>query len=326
MTRRSVLIIVLSAILAVSSCKDKIGPQPFPMPKVPAMISSQKDYANYLVSHFWQPFFSEEREYSRDTSLIGGVTKDAFSQAFINYATMLFLADTKRGLQEQEYLMEQAEKMAAADPRSNFFETITSICDAYLYNPNSPLRNEEMYIPVEEAKLKSQFVSDDDKAEAAALLPRLKLNRVGTPAADFTFTLRSGSKMDLYDVKADNTIMFFSNPGCEDCKAVIDQLMSLQGLNEAIADGKLAVVNVYPDEDLKEWFAYAPVYPDNWYNGFDQDLAVGGGLYNLRAIPSLYLLDKDKKVIFKDVDPMMLTDYLQPVLAGQPSSSTQSSL
>jgi thiol-disulfide isomerase/thioredoxin len=216
--------------------------------------------------------------------------------------------------------------MAAADPRSNFFETISSICDAYLYNPNSPLRNEEMYIPVEEAKLKSQFVSDDDKAEAAALLPRLKLNRVGTPAADFTFTLRSGSKMDLYEVKADNTIMFFSNPGCEDCKAVIDQLMSLQGLNEAIADGKLAVVNVYPDEDLKEWFAYAPVYPDNWYNGFDQDLAVGGGLYNLRAIPSLYLLDKDKKVIFKDVDPMMLTDYLQPVLAGQPSSSTQSSL
>ena len=326
MTRRSVLIIALTAILAVSSCKDKIGPQPFPMPQIPGMISTQEDYANFLVSHFWQPFFSEEREYSRDTSLIGGVTKDAFSQAFINYATMLFLADTKRGLQEQEYLMEQAEKMAAADPRSNFFETITSICDAYLYNPNSPLRNEEMYIPVEEAKLKSQFVSDDDKAEAAALLPRLKLNRVGTPAADFTFTLRSGSKMDLYDVKADNTIMFFSNPGCEDCKAVIDQLMSLQGLNEAIADGKLAVVNVYPDEDLKEWFAYAPVYPDNWYNGFDQDLAVGGGLYNLRAIPSLYLLDKDKKVIFKDVDPMMLTDYLQPVLAGQPSSSTQSSL
>ena len=326
MTRRSVLIIVLSAILAVSSCKDKIGPQPFPMPKVPAMISSQKDYANYLVSHFWQPFFSEDREYSRDTSLIGGVTEDAFSQAFINYATMLFMADTKRGLQEQEYLMEQAEKMAAADPRSNFFETITSICDEYLYNPNSPLRNEEMYIPVEEAKLKSQFVSDDDKAEAAALLPRLKLNRVGTPAADFTFTLRNGSKMNLYDVKADNIIMFFSNPGCKDCKAVIDRLMSMQGLNEAIADGKLAVVNVYPDEDLTEWFAYAPVYPDNWYNGFDQDLAVGGGLYNLRAIPSLYLLDKDKKVIFKDVDPMMLTDYLQPVLAGQPSSSIQSSL
>lgn len=326
MTRRSVLTIAILAVLAVSSCKDKIGPQPFPMPQIPGMISTQEDYANFLVSHFWQPFFSEDREYSRDTSLIGGVTEDAFSQAFINYATMLFMADTKKGLQEQEYLMAQAEKWTAAAPESKMFETISSICDEYLYNPNSPLRNEEMYIPVEEAKLKSQFTTDEEKADAAALLPRLKLNRIGTPAADFTFTLRSGRKMNLYDVKADNIILFFSNPGCEDCKAVIDQLRSLQGLDEAIAAGRLAVVNVYPDEDLAEWHKYAPVYPDNWYNGYDQDLAVGGGLYNLRAIPSLYLLDKDKKVVFKDVDPMMLTQYLQPVLAGQPSSSTQSSL
>ena len=325
MTRRAALVIAIVLALT-TSCKDKVGPQPFPMPKVPAMISTPEDYANYLVSHFWQPFFSEDREYSRDTSLIGGVTKDAFSQAFINYATFLMMADTKKCLQAQEDLMAQAEKMTEADPKGNFFEKITSICDAYLYNPNSPLRNEEMYIPVEEAKLKSQFTTDEQKADAAALLPRLKRNRIGTPAADFTFTLRNGRKMNLYDAKADLTILFFSNPGCEDCKAVIDQISSLQGLDEAIAAGKLAVVNVYPDEDLAEWHSYAPIYPDNWYNGYDQDLAVGGGLYNLRAIPSLYLLDKDKKVLFKDVDTMVLTEYLQPVLAGQPSSSTQSSL
>jgi cytochrome oxidase Cu insertion factor (SCO1/SenC/PrrC family) len=160
-----------------------------------------------------------------------------------------------------------------------------------------------MYIPVEEAKLASQFVSEDEKAEAAALLPRLKLNRIGTPAADFTFTLRNGKKMALHDAKADFTILFFSNPGCEDCKAVIDQLSSLPGLDAAIAAGRLAVVNVYPDEDLTEWHNYAPVYPDNWYN--------------LRAIPSLYLLDKDKKVIFKDVEPSILLQYLQSVLAAQ---------
>ena len=326
MTRRSVIIIALAAVLALSSCKDKIGPQPFPMPKVPTMISTTQAYANYLVSHFWQPFFAEDREYSRDTSLIGGVTKDAFSQAFINYSTFLMMADTQKGLDAQEYLMTESEKMAEANPESNFFETITSICDAYLYNPNSPLRNEEMYIPVEEAKIRSKFVSDDDKAEAAALLPRLKLNRLGTPAANFSFTLRNGKTMTLYDAKADYTILFFSNPGCEDCKAVIDQLSSLQGLDAAIAAGKLAVVNVYPDEDLSEWHNYAPIYPDTWYNGYDHELAVGGGLYNLRAIPSLYLLDKDKKVIFKDVDTMVLTDFLQPFLAGQPSSSTQPSL
>lgn len=316
MTRRAALVIAIVLALT-TSCKDKVGPQPFPMPKIPAMISSGQDYANYLVSHYWQPFFSEDRVYSRDTSLIGGVTKDSFNQAFGEYATFLMMADPAKCLKAQADLMAKAEKMTEANPDGKFFETLISICDEYFYNPNSPLRNEEMYIPVEEAKLASQFVSEDEKAEAAALLPRLKLNRIGTPAADFIFTLRNGKKMALHDAKADFTILFFSNPGCEDCKAVIDQLSSLPGLDDAIAAGRLAVVNVYPDEDLTEWHNYAPVYPDNWYNGYDQDLAVGGGLYNLRAIPSLYLLDKDKKVIFKDVEPSILLQYLQSVLAAQ---------
>ena len=125
----------------------------------------------------------------------------------------------------------------------------------------------------------------------------------------------NGRVMNLYDVKAAFTILFFSNPGCQDCKAVIEQLSSQPGMDAAIAAGKLAVVNVYPDADLEEWHKYAPLYPDNWYNGYDQDLAVGGGLYNLRAIPSLYLLDKDKKVLYKDVDTTLLINFLQPVLA-----------
>jgi len=313
------------ALLAVS-CEEKPGPQPFPLPKVPSMVTSGINYANFMVSHYWQPFFNEDREYSRDTSLIGGVKRDAFNKAFSDYATYLMVADTQKSLDAQEFLMEQAEKMTAANPDGKFFETLMSICDTFLYDPNSPLRNEEMYIPVLEAKLRSQFVSEEEKAEAAALLPRLKLNRIGTPAADFSFTLQNGRKMKLYDIKTNYTVLFFSNPGCEDCKAVIDQLTAPAGMKKAIDDGRLAVVNVYPDQDLTEWHKYAPIYPEYWYNGYDHDLVVGGGLYNLRAIPSLYLLDKDKKVLFKDVDTTILMQYLQSVLAGRPSSSIQSGL
>ena len=44
-----------------------------------------------------------------------------------------------------------------------------------------------------------------------------------------------------------------------------------------------------------------PIYPEEWYNGFDPDLAIRTeDLYNVRAIPSLYLLDADKRVILKD--------------------------
>jgi hypothetical protein len=54
-----------------------------------------------------------------------------------------------------------------------------------------------------------------------------------------------------------------------------------------------------------------PIYPDNWYNGFDPDMVIRGeSLYNVRAIPSLYLLDKDKIVLMKDAPENRLFDYL----------------
>ena len=44
-----------------------------------------------------------------------------------------------------------------------------------------------------------------------------------------------------------------------------------------------------------------PIYPEEWYNGFDPDLIIRNDLlYNVRAIPSLYLLDAEKRVILKD--------------------------
>ena len=57
-----------------------------------------------------------------------------------------------------------------------------------------------------------------------------------------------------------------------------------------------------------------PIYPEQWYNGFDPDFVLKGDqMYNIRAIPSLYLLDKEKNVLMKDVPPEVLFMYLKSV-------------
>ena len=57
-----------------------------------------------------------------------------------------------------------------------------------------------------------------------------------------------------------------------------------------------------------------PIYPDEWYNGFDPDMVIRNDeLYNVRAIPSLYLLDKDKRVILKDAPENKIFQYLMSV-------------
>jgi hypothetical protein len=57
----------------------------------------------------------------------------------------------------------------------------------------------------------------------------------------------------------------------------------------------------YPDEDLTAWRDYHSQMPSWWINSYDEDLNISNNrLYNLNAIPSLYLLDSEKRVLIKD--------------------------
>lgn len=127
------------------------------------------------------------------------------------------------------------------------------------------------------------------------------LNSVGSLAADFVFSDKNGKSYSLYGIKADYTLLFFSNPGCHACKDIIDVLSSTPKISDMIEAGRLAVLNIYIDSDLTEWYGYMSIYPDSWYNGYDPNGIIRSDLlYNVRAIPSLYLLDAGKKVIMKD--------------------------
>ena len=76
----------------------------------------------------------------------------------------------------------------------------------------------------------------------------------------------------------------------------------------------IAVVNVYIDLDREKWRALAKEYPDYWYNGYDQDYAIRQDIsYNVRGIPSLYVLDEDKRVIMKDAPAEKAIPFLQNI-------------
>ena len=161
-------------------------------------------------------------------------------------------------------------------------------------------------------KLLNYAINRTDNLLAARTCNNMSaLNRVGTKAADFRFTDKRGKSYSLYGIKSDYTVLFFSNPGCQACKQIIDVLSNDPKISSMIDEGILKVLNIYIDEDLEAWRSYMPIYPDKWYNGFDPDLVIRGeSLYNVRARPSLYLLDKDKVVLMKDAPENRLFDYL----------------
>lgn len=80
------------------------------------------------------------------------------------------------------------------------------MADKYLYDPNSPIRNEEFYIPVLECMVTSPLLDDTGKIRPRDRLALAQKNRPGTQALDFTYTLASGKQGTLHGLSADYTV------------------------------------------------------------------------------------------------------------------------
>lgn len=308
------LILVLSVALVIG-CKEKKAEQfkalPFPDVTVPAIIQDRLQMAEYLAEHWWDGLTDPQREYPCDSTLVSGVSKGDVEQKFANWTVLLGAVDYKVAVKSVNRLFDRVVACEKKDTASNVFEEMSAIMEKYLYDPNSPMRNEDFYGPYVARLSQCEFV-DEGMRQAHAFDARMcTLNRVGTEAADFRFSDVKGKTHRLYDIKADYTILFFSNPGCTACMDIINTLKSFPQVEEGIRAGKLAVLNIYIDEDLKAWREYMPIYPTEWYNGYDPDYVIRTDiLYNVRAIPSLYLLDKNKKVIMKDTPEARLFEWL----------------
>ena len=313
------LVISVLAIFAMS-CGTKKAEQfqalPFPDVLPPDMLDQPQDRVDYMAEHWWDKITDENRSYPSDSTLVSGVSKDDVEQKFANWVNLLNMTEYQHAAKSVRRLYDRAVKCERKDTASNVFETFTSLVEKYLYDPNSPMRNEDLYGPFAERLSKCEFV-DEGKRDAYAYDAKLSaLNRVGTKAADFRFEDKNGIVRRLYDIKADFTVLFFSNPGCEACKEIITALKEMPLIDQMISARRIAVLNIYIDEDLEAWRSYMSIYPDNWYNGFDPDYVVRMSLlYNVRAIPSLYLLDKDKAVIMKDAVTGNVIDFLNRYVA-----------
>ena len=298
---------LLSFMLIFSACngqqskKAETGntkERTFEMVSVPSVITEPEERAVYLVTHYWDKF-----DFT-DTTLIH--LPEIAEQAASNYIDMMKYVPPATATSSIKNMMNKA----AVD--STMFAYFAGLYEKYLYDPNSPMRDESLYIPVLEAILEAPVFDDVYKIRPAHLLEVALKNRIGEPATDFTYTLADGKKGTLYHVKADYLLLFFYNPDCHACKEITDQLAASPVVNAYIKNNKLKILAVYPDEDLDAWKNHISYMPVGWINSYDSTISLKNDeIYDLKAIPTLYLLDKDKKVILKDVTFNQIENYLQ---------------
>lgn len=308
-------ILVLAAVLLTGCGQGKKAEQfqalPFPEVRTPEMMTEPADRAEYAALHVWDEITSPERAYPCDSLLMSGVRKTEVEQKFADWVSVLDMVPLEVADKAIGRLYDKAAACERKDSASNILETFADFAHKYLYDANSPMRNEEHYHSFVRRLASFEGLDDVMKGKYGFEARMTGLNRIGTVASDFRFADKNGRISTLHGIKAPYILLFFSNPGCDACMNIIEVLKGEPRISAMIAEERLAVLNMYIDEDIQAWRDYMPIYPDEWHNGFDPDLVIrNDNLYNVRAIPSLYLLDKDKKVIMKDAPESRIFDFL----------------
>lgn len=278
-------------------------PDELPLPEIPVALRDPRQRAAYLVARFWDGLDFRDTRRTRDEAFM--------EQQFVNWIALFPHADTTALFPAVAGLLDRAE------PASELWFSLTGLAEKYLYDPNSPMLDESAYTLFLRAVLAAPGLDDAYRIRPRAQLAEIALNRPGTVAPDFEWLRPDGSTGSLHEVRADRLLLFFYDAECAQCAAEIDWLEHDPLVAAQCAAGRLAIAAICVDGTPEAWRRKLPTLSDRWIIGYAAGDRYPEGRYVLRAVPSFYLLDADKRVLLKDAPPALVARTLGGTAAGR---------
>ncbi|MER3465046.1 MAG: hypothetical protein C4329_12160 [Chitinophagaceae bacterium] len=147
-------------------------------------------------------------------------------------------------------------------------------------------------------------------------------NIFGTPASDVELPDTSGKKITLYGVQSPYTLLAIWDPTCSHCKEMIPKLDTLYqtkwkalgvkmfGLAKETEGNKKGWLDFIHEHKLNDW---VQVYYSKEDDKARMDAGIPGysQLFDVQSFPTLYLLDKDKRIIAKKITEKQVDEILE---------------
>lgn len=264
----------------------------FPFPSVPSTLRTPEDRLQYLGIHYWDRFDF------RSQSLLAD--KDVTEQGFVNFIDLLSRMDSLTAARSADAFVTKAfaQKQSA--------DTFTSLSHHYLENPQSPLRNDAVYVVLLRSMRRRKGLTPTQRQSLDYKIRTFGSNLPGQRAADFQFVDRRGKHHRLSDYRHERVLLFFYDPDCDNCHRISSQLSR---------DHRLAgtrVLAIYPDGDTPHWQRTPQTFPRTWTDGYSPRGEVNAKLlYTVRATPTLMLIGRGGLVELKDPTPEQLLSHLE---------------
>lgn len=277
-----------TVIICLIVCPLLSWGQNFIYPVPPDSIGGRQDRINYMAKHFWTESTIADTTYFQSPKLL------------LDYLYLLKQTD------EQQKCVQSFVSLACKQEKT--FGQILYWLDNILYDSSSPHYNENLY----SSMMNAVIISDADSA--MKLIPKqrveiMKKNQVGKQAHDFSVMDMKGNYLHLYSINSPFLLLVFNHPECSLCHKTEENIESNSFIQRLLMESKLKVLAITIDAERGEWERHA--YPKNWIVGLDVSKEIySKRLYDIQRLPSLYLLDKEKRVLLKEADYSRLHKYL----------------
>ena len=269
--------------------------QSFPYPAIPDTLRSVEQRAGYLSEHYWDNYNFA------DTLLLK--SKEVTEQGFVNFIDILnrFNLDyaskgvahkdiaqkditqkdiTQKGIAQKDITQQgiacftrKAFSNAAAKER---FE---NLIEHYFEDQLSPVRNDRVYLMFLEEMKNSPCFDETEKERIAFKIKTTNKNLPGDIAINFKFKDENGKEHQLSDYKDQKVILYFYDPDCENCHEVS------AWLKQQTIPADIKVLKMIADNHISY-------------------------MYSLKNMPTIFLLDKENKVILKDCTAQELIENI----------------
>jgi peroxiredoxin len=289
--------------LFISSIREP-EPAPFMVADSSANIDSLRQ--DYYYTFFRDHFF-DNYQFSSPYLL----QMPFYSQALTTYFTRLLKPEKQETIEQMARLMEKLK-----DNKPLYRYTVRELYDLYKNVPYPEL--EGLYLEVG-----GNYIVDRPEMWDSAYVDKVAfniklaaMNPVGSQTTDLKLNDMTGNAMSLYDVQAAYTVLYFYNPQCGACAEITPKVHTAY---QKYKNKGVQLFAVYVDRDKDMWMKYVMEnkYLD-WINVWDADETAGiYSKYDLHAIPMIYLLDKDKVIIEKDLSHNNLELWLSQLTTAE---------
>lgn len=257
----------------------------------PATLSTLAEQSDYQVAHYWDRMDFSDSVYARDP--------DFMRRTFARYIAYLPAADSTISYPAVTDLMQRAET-----------DSLSYSLLAHLADDLYERGDYESYLPFAQAILESDFLSVADRMTPEYQIRMVRLNRPGTVANDFDYVTLGGDTLRMSSLRGKPLVLFFYNATCHTCHSVAARMDSSTAISTAVAEGKVNVLAIDKMGDVDAWRASVRSdMPRAWLHGYNYTQLYNTELYNISAVPTIYLLDKDGTVLLRETTPEELEQW-----------------